>query len=156
MYSAKGEERLEMSFILNFCRFVEWPAKKLSATSELTICIIDVNPELKEYAINMGDVVIKRHKLDFSFVSAKDTFTGCALLYIPKQFNGDMKAVTKKIKGLSILSVSNKIDFLENGGMIALTVNDNGTYQFDINLRAVRMEKLYIGTNVLNLARTVI
>jgi len=150
--SASSVEELTLAYLYNFLKFTEWP--ETDSLSEMTICVskgakFGTNPDtLAGRLAQNKKVIIKQLE------TVKDPRI-CQLLFLDQSENFMiMGQLLKQIEKLPILTVSDKPDFLDMGGMIVLIENDN-RLQFEVDLDTVRKYGLNLNSQVLKIARDV-
>ncbi len=150
--SASSIEELTLAYLYNFLKFTEWPA--VDSINEMTICVskagrLAANPDaLAGRLAQNKKVVIK------SLDTLKDPRT-CQILFLDQTENSlNISQWLKQTEKLPILTVSDKPDFLDMGGMIMLIEADN-RLQFEVDLTGVRNAGLNLNSQVLKIARDV-
>jgi hypothetical protein len=145
-YQAKG------AFLLNFARFVEWPATPLRAP--LTITVFGRDPfgswltQLAE-GKSIGDRPVHvRYAAQLQDIKPSD------VLFIGASERGRMLDVLRFVGRDSVLTVSDAEEFLDRGGVIQFVMDDNRV-RFEVNESAARQAKLRISSRLLGLARRV-
>ena len=78
----------------------------------------------------------------------------CAVVFVPADFKGALKPFVEAFERHRVLAVSDRANFIDEGGMIELTPNA-GRYVFDVNLLATRAAEIRLSSHMLKLARTV-
>jgi hypothetical protein len=141
------------AFLLNFTRFVEWPATAFAVgTSPLTICVLgdDLFGDALDQVVE-GESAGGR-KLEVRRIHHPPTAKSCQVLFVGRS----EKDVSKVIGGLSpgILTVGEGDGFLRGGGMIAFVLEEHHV-RFDINHRAAAKAYLNLSSRLLGVARSV-
>jgi hypothetical protein len=146
---APPEYDVKAVFVLNFVRYVEWPADR--RRPPLRICVLERNPFGDRLASVVQGEPWHGGSIEVSTVADMSRATECHLLYVPvtARFN------SSPLVGKPILTVGEHEQFLERGGMIRLFLEDNKV-RFSINQRAAESVGLVISSRLLRLARNVI
>ena len=147
-----SEYQVKALFLLNFIKYVDWPAGALpGATSPIVIDILgrdNFNDSLTNAVegknINGRAIVIKH-------VSAGDDLNGCAILFISSSEDSRLSDILSKTGTLPILTVGEDESFLQDGGIINFTLKD-GKIHLEINLKAAQKVKLQISSKLLSVA----
>ena len=151
---AAREYQIKATFLFNFTQFVEWPAESFSSPqSPAVIGILGKDPfgQYLEQAIT-GES-LNKHPLIIKRFNSVEEINNCHILFIGPGKN-KTEDVLQKLKGKSILTVSDAGSFTKLGGMIRLyTKNDKINIQ--INLEAAKAENLAISSKLLKLAEIV-
>jgi hypothetical protein len=141
------------AFLLNFVKFIEWPAEVLAADTPLTICVGDGGvAEALTRALAArppGGRTIAVERVTLSTVPRE-----CGVVYLAGLDARQTGALLTSIGARSVLSVSNTEAFTRRGGIIHLFVED-GTMRFAVNQKAADRARLRVSARLLNLARIV-
>ncbi len=148
-----SEYRVKAAFLLNFTKFVEWPATAFeSADSPLTICILGEDP----FGSFLDQVVegetVNGRKLIIQRLRRPPKPKTCQVLYISKS-EKDVAATVSEL-GPGVLTVADDDRFLRDGVVIAFVIDDRHV-RFDINQRAAANSSLTVSARLLNVARSV-
>jgi hypothetical protein len=153
---ANREYRIKAAYLYQFGRYVEWPAKAFSdAAAPFVIGILGQDPvtaDLEQIArikkIQDRPIVIRR------FPSAADV-RPCNILYVPAAVSPEVQAeLIRKTTGQGILLVGDSSDFLDRGGVVQFSVEEN-SIRVAIARKAVDREGLKISAKLLQVARVV-
>ena len=128
------EYQVKAAFLLNFTKFVEWPATAFAdERSPFAICILGEDPfgtalsqMVNGEGVNGRNLVVRR-------IRRAPEPKSCQVLFV----GGSEKDVPNALAetGPGILTVGEGEDFLRDGGMIAFVI-ENRRVRFDINQRA--------------------
>lgn len=144
-----SEGQLKAAYLVNFLKYVEWPASRSTAT----ICLFgrdSLGPYLASYE---GRQIVGR-ELRIRKVTSPDQLADCQLLFVPDTEESRFAAVLRWSDKQAILTVSDAEIFTRDGGVIAL-VRSEGRLQFDINTDALGRAGLKASSQMLRLARQV-
>ena len=155
--SLPGPERQRMikaSFIFNFARFTNWPAKTFEGpTSPLRFCVLGTDaagPTLKAIEgkrVRGRKIVIDR---PLWVQEAKK----CHVLFIGGSARNRTADILRFLAREPVLTVGDSEGFAELGGIIGMRREGNNI-KFDINPVAVRGAGLRMSSRLLGLARIV-
>src|ERR1044071_2850351 len=120
--AASLEYRVKAVFLLNFIKFVEWPADSYpDAASPITICVLGEDPfgslleeTVKGETVNGRALAIKR-------VRSVEDVSGGQIVFVSASEKNQMKDILNRLKGRHVLTVGETNDFLELGGVIRFT-----------------------------------
>lgn len=154
--AASGEPPLEYqvkaAFLLNFTKFIEWPALEISnPDTPFNICILGsdpIGPALDQ--ILQGETAGGR-KLAVQRIR-RDGIKSCQVLYVGKAEKDIREMVSTPMYG--VLTVGEGESFIRDGGMIAFVI-ENRRVRFHINLAAARGAALHVSSRLLGVARSV-
>jgi len=145
-------EELTLAYLYNFLKFTEWP--EADSLSEITICITK-NSKLGAYPDALTGRLAQNKKVIIKQLETVKEPSMCQLLFLDQSENFmSMGQLLKQVEKLPVLTVSDKPDFLDMGGMIVLIENDN-RLQFVVDLYNVRKVGLNLSSQVLQIARDV-
>lgn len=147
-----NEYSLKAVFLYNFCRFVDWPEPAFDSPHDpLVIGIVGPDPfgTLLEEAI-AGENYHGRPIRIEHYQSARE-IRQCHLLFISQLEAPQTGAILAAVAGRNILTVGETESFLDQGGMIALTAEQNRV-RLRINPTALRATKLSVSSKLLQVA----
>jgi hypothetical protein len=148
---AATEYEVKAAFLLNFVKFVEWPAPGAEARKTFSICVLGedrmggiLDRAVQGESINGQRLVIER---------VRRWQRSCRVLFV----GGAELDVQQVLAGVSsgVLTVGEEDRFLREGGMIAFVLEDRRV-RFDVNNKAVQNGSLRISSRMLTVARRVL
>jgi YfiR/HmsC-like len=149
--TSMSEYQVKALFLLNFVKYVDWPAE---ASGPIVIGILgqdNFNDSLRAAVEgkNIGgrEIVIKH-------VSAGDDLSGCTILFVSSSENPQLNQILGKAGSSPILTVGESDSFLQNGGIINFTLKE-GKIHLEINLKAAQKVNLQISSKLLSVADVV-
>jgi hypothetical protein len=149
------EYQVKALFLLNFTRYVEWPAASFAETNTPIVIALygedKFGDELKkavESKLVAGRTIVIRP------VENDDEAAKCHLLYLNVSDKKRLGEILAKVKGLPVLTVGQTDQFMEQGGMINF-VKKEGRVRLEINLDAARQANLQISSKLLSVADVV-
>jgi hypothetical protein len=149
-----SETRLKAAFVSKFPQFVTWPPAVLNARQNLDICVATPNPFGGDLAELVAGESLGGHPLSVRHVDREREVDGCLVLYIPAERGPARRALIQRAASLPILTVSDDVRFLDEGGMVRLRVV-SGRVRFDVNVEAATRAGLRLSSQLLQLALTV-
>lgn len=150
------EYQIKASLIFNFIHFVDWPPQQeanTTAAQNLRVCI--VGPDRFGAAIEklkneiVHGLVIEVHSIQSPNV---EELKLCRVLFIAKSQDVNSALVLSDLADQSILTIGESPDFLDQGGIINLLVENNRVV-FDINRLNANRARLGISSKLLRVAR---
>jgi hypothetical protein len=142
------EYRVKAAYLFNFTKFVEWPATAFEPGGRFGICIAEANPFGPVLTSTLvGEVVAGRMLAARVVRGAVDR---CQVLFVPRAVAA--APYLRRTMGQPILTVGESAEFLQQGGMINLIVEE-GKVRFEIDQEAVMRQRLTISSRLLRLAR---
>jgi hypothetical protein len=151
----EAQERLEYqvkaAFLLNFTRFIEWPANSFSsASAPFTICVFGKDPFGRVLEEAMEGESVNGRRLEVRRLSEIPQSHGCQMVY----FSALEKDVLESASGRGVLLVGEGEGFVRAGGAIGFVI-DHRRVRFDINQTAAENAGLKLSSKLLNVARIV-
>jgi hypothetical protein len=152
------EYQVKAAFLLNFTKFIDWPAASFANTdSPITICILGKDPFgpvldeiVQGETVNARKVTVQR--ISQPPVSQAAGPQACHVVFVGEPDKGISKTLSGMGRG--VLTVGEGDRFLHDGGMVALVV-DNRRVRFDINQTAATGAGLGLSARLLTVARAV-
>jgi hypothetical protein len=149
---AASDVALKAAFLYNFVKFTEWPA--LAAGAAIAVCI----DSDEQVAAALTDTVrgqnINGHTLEIRRTHDTAAWPSCHVLFIA---DGDARRVAGGLSGIQavpVLTVSDRKDFAQTGGMIEFFV-ERGRMRFAINVDTAEHSGLRLSSRLLGLAQVV-
>ena len=150
--SAIPEYQVKAAFLFNFTQFVEWPPSSFSTPqAPLVIGVFGKDPFGSYLKETIAGEKMDGHPLVIQHYSNIEDLRTCHILFINETETYKVKQVIESLKGRSILTVSDKPDFIKNGGMIRLFIENNKT-KLRINPEATKAANLVISSKLLRIA----
>lgn len=146
-----SEPQLEAAYLVNFLKYVEWPASQRNSS---TICLFG-RDTLGPFLSGHEGRVIGGKELHIRRVSSPDDMTNCQLVYIPDVEEARIGAVLRWTSGMPILTASNADGFARSGGGIEL-LRTGGRVQFIVNAEMMARQGLAPSSQMMRLANRVI
>lgn len=146
------EYGVKAGYLLNFARFVEWPATAFSGpNAPLEICIFGHDP----FGRMLDDVVrgerVQDRAIVVRHVSGVPQSGTCQTLFVTSDAR---VASVRSLLPKGVLLVSDDPRTLRDGVMIAFTI-ESRRVRFDVNQKAAENAGLKISSKLLSVARTV-
>jgi YfiR/HmsC-like len=148
----QSEYGLKSAFLYNFCRFIDWPDSAFASSNEpLIIGIMGDDPfgSLLNDAIRGKKYHSRPIRIDHYRIPAE--IRRCHLLFISHVNAGRLEPILATVAGKTVLTVSETEDFLNRGGMITLTSEQNRV-RLRINMAALQSINLSVSSKLLRVA----
>lgn len=151
--SPAGEYQIKAAYLLNFARYVEWPAARLQAAQALRICVLGRDPfggalsALEGRQVNGREVRVRQ-------LEGADQAGECHVVFISESEERRLGPMLRMLASRGLLLVSDIDGFAEAGGSIGL-VTEDGRVRFDINQASLQRDGLRASAQLLRLARSV-
>lgn len=152
---AVSAQKIEAVYLLNFGRFVSWPASDFSdARSPLVIGVLGRDPfgrflddVVKGETIGQHPVVVRR------YASVREV-DRCHILFVSESENSRLEIILSQLADRHILTVSDIPDFAYRGGIVQF-LNERERVRFRINLQRAKKSLLELSAKLLRPADVV-
>ena len=146
-----SEAAVKVAFLYNFFKFIEWP-ESADIQDRYTLCLSNRHDFGDNLLMLEGKTVNGKLLTVVRDVSAKNA-KSCHMLFVSLADNPADYA--REVRGLPIVTVSDKPDFISQGGIIGL-IQDGSRLGFEINVDAANSGSLRISAQLLKLAKNII
>ncbi|HXM44851.1 MAG TPA: YfiR family protein [Bryobacteraceae bacterium] len=147
------EYQVKAAFLLNFTKFIEWPAAAFAASdSPIAICVLGDDPFGSALDQIVAGEVVNGRKVAAQRLKRAPPPKSCQLLFV----GGPEKEVSKILPGLGpgVLTIGEGETFVRAGGMVAF-VMENRRVRFEINQTAAENAGIKLSSRLLNVAKSV-
>jgi hypothetical protein len=146
---ATSEYEVKAAYLLNFARFVEWPAPA-PGNDPFTICIVGDDPFqgalerlVEGEAVNGRPIAVRR---------LARWQEPCRILFVSRSERDTFRILRQTGRG--VLTVGEEPGFLSDGGMINFVVEDRKV-KFEVSLKAATEASIRINSRLLSVAKSV-
>jgi hypothetical protein len=142
------EDAVKVAFLFNFAKFVQWPQP---SNGPLLVCVV-AEGEFAELVSRLvrGNTVDSR-ELTARQLKESDDPADCEMLFVSALRQKQSVEMLQRARG-PILTVGETVQFMRDGGMVRLFVEDN-RLRFQINQRAAEATGLKVSSKLLTLSR---
>ncbi len=149
------EYQIKAVFLYNFAQFVDWPPEAFAdPQAPLVIGILGDDP----FGASIDEAVrgerVNNRPMEIRRFRETDDFSNCHILFISHSEEGRLDEVLGRLKGRSILTVSDIDGFSKEGGIIRFVV-ESSKVRLRINLEASKQARLRISSKLLRRAEIV-
>ena len=150
------EHDVKAAFLLNFARFVEWPAEAFSSSNApLVIGVMGENPFGDALQRTLSQQTVHGRPITLRPISENEDGSDCHLLFVSQNLAPSDEQILNRLRKTPVLTVGETTPFAKQGGIIEFTrVNDS--VRFDINAVAAESAGLRFSSKLLAVARTVL
>jgi hypothetical protein len=148
------EYNVKAAFIYSFGRYVEWPESAFAGKdAPFVIGVFGENP--------FGDVLdhiaktktIQDRRIVVRKVDSMDGLSACHILFVPRSATVEQqRQIAKSAAGKPLLLVGETQKFADFGGNVNFFL-DGARVRFEINVEAIRREKMQINAKLLILGK---
>lgn len=153
--TATEEYKIKAAFVFHFAQLVDWPSDALnSADGYFDVCLLDDEPHRQELQTTLEGKPIGSQKMHVRFLDKSQKADSCKILFLSRNSGRRQGELLRTLRGQPVLSVGDADNFLTEGGMIRLHLEQD-KIRFDINVGAAELCHLKISSRLLLLATTV-
>jgi hypothetical protein len=146
------EAQLKAAFVLNFARYVEWPASAFPAReTPVQACVLG-RETLAAALVDLESRPVQGRTLRVRRVATNDELRGCHVVFVGDGDDRRVAATLRALAGQPVLTVGDSDRFLDVGGAIAIVHGDD-RLQFEISRPALERAGLKASAYLLRLAR---
>jgi len=150
------EYTLKAAFLYKFATYVRWPEKAFPGKdSPFVMCILGPDPVGSGLRRIAAVKQIDGRRIEVRNFERPEDVRECHILFMSRAFSGNkQKAAMEVLSGRNILFVGETTDFLTQGGVIDLVVQDNRLVFF-VSKSACERENLSASAQLLRVAQVV-
>ena len=147
------EYHVKGGFLLNFVKFVEWPAEAFKSPADpITICVLGANPFGPGLAQAAEATVVDKRNLAVRQIADAPQARGCQIVFVGVSERKRVRAVIEATKGASGLTVGESDGFIAAGGVIEFRVEESKV-KMEINAETAKRAGLRISSKLLSLSQ---
>jgi len=150
-----SEYQVKALFLVNFAKYVEWPATVFPGTN--TPLIIGVTGE-NNFGSHLEKTIEGKtasgHPIHIIAVEKDEDFARCHILFVSASEKKHLGEILGKVKLLPVLTVGETDQFIAQGGVINFTKKE-GKVRLQVDLEAARKAKLQLSSKLLSVADSV-
>jgi len=153
--AAPSEYDVKAVWLLNFARFVDWPANAFSSPkAPFVVGVMGRDPFGASLEKTFAGKVVKGRPFVLKQLSTEEDAAGCHMVFFPTSERRRPRDWIQKMRRAPVLTVGEAGDFLSDGGVIQFIQKDE-TIRFAINLDAASSARLKVSANLLKVAVSV-
>ncbi len=149
------EYEVKATYLYNFSRFVEWPAKVARAQGDsFAICVLGQDPFGPALNAILADETVAGKSVVAKAIPAPQEAENCRVLFISSSEGSRLKQILAALGDASVLTVSDLPDFTRRGGMVQFVLEGNRV-RFEVNLATAKRAGLTLSSELLKVATNV-
>lgn len=153
--SSLNEAQAKAAFVLNFARYIEWPASAFGASeASVVVCLVG-RDNLGAALLALEGRTVQGRALKVRRGVAADDMRGCQLVYIDETEERRVLPVLRVLAGQPVLTVSAIERFVDMGGAIGIVLGEDRLL-FEVNRAALVQAQLKASSKLLQLARIIL
>jgi hypothetical protein len=150
-----SELEVKAAFLLNFLKFVEWPADRLpNPTAPYVIAVMG---EDALGATLVGATIgktIGTRPVQVQVAARTSDISSAHLVFIAASHQRQLPTILRELEGRGVLTVGDTPGFAESGVVLNLVTQDNRV-RFEANTAAAARARLRLSSHLLRIARIV-
>jgi hypothetical protein len=143
------EYEVKAAFIYNFTKFVEWP---LSDSPSFAICILGDDPFQSSIDRLTSGKTVGSRPVQVRRLKEGAEARHCQIVFVGASERAKASRLVEAVRGTSVLTVGESVDFLRMGGMFYLSMADNHV-NVVINTAATEAARLKVSAKLMILAK---
>ncbi|MGA2215948.1 MAG: YfiR family protein [Bryobacteraceae bacterium] len=148
------EYRVKGAFLLNFAKFVEWPAQAFKGPGDsITICVLGTSPFTPALDQAARQVVVENRTVTVRQIPDAQQAAQCQIVFVSTPERRRIHALLEAVQGGSVLTVGESNGFIASGGVIEFRVEDSRV-RMEISAAAAKRAGLHISAKLLSLAES--
>lgn len=150
------EYNVKAAFLYSFGRYVEWPKDAFAGHSGAFVLGVCGEEPFGQALDKIAQTkTIQGRRIIIQKMPTIEELQPCHILFISRSIPLEQQAaIINKMRNKSALLVGEVPGFAEHGGGINFYL-EGGTVRFEINVEAIRQEKLMLDAKLLNLGKKV-
>jgi hypothetical protein len=150
------EYQMKARYLRRIPSFVEWPPSAANTSkAAFQMCTVGDYPFGTRLAWEVGSVTVGGRKIELRWVRKEPELDGCEMVFFSRSEAKHYEKILEGLKGKSVLTIGESEDFLEAGGMVKLSF-ENDRLQMEVNLVAARNANLKVDARLLAMAKRVV
>ena len=149
------EEKIKSAMIVNFIRFVKWPAEdQAQSGGHLVVGVMGADPIAAVLKTQEGRIIDGK-SLSIRRVERLEDICQCHVVFVGSPHPWRDDEVLAAAKNAPVLTIGDSAEFCRNGGMIRL-FREKNNIRFEINHIAATQSRLQVSAKLLEIATAVI
>lgn len=140
-------------YLFHFANFIEWPESSFNNNDSFNICI-NGKTEINKYIHEIEGENVKGKKIKINKNVSGEDIQNCQILFVSRAGVLKLNQIKDILQNNSILLVSDKQDYIRDGGMIEYFIQNN-KLRVAINIDSVNKNGLRISSKLLRIAKVV-
>ncbi|BDC50532.1 hypothetical protein F183_A28480 [Bryobacterales bacterium F-183] len=147
------EYQVKGAFLLNFAKFVAWPANAFKTPDDpIVICILGQNPFGPALERAAQSAIAGKRSIQIHTIQTFQQAGSCQIVFASSAERKRVRGLFDALHGEAVLSVGESEGFLAAGGMIAFKL-EGEKVRIEINQQAAERAGLRISAKLLSLAQ---
>lgn len=150
--SERGEYAVKAAFLLNFAKFIDWPARAFAGPDgPLTVCVLGADPFGSVLDETLQEERIGGLRLVAARIPTAADVGRCHIVYVSVSEQGMYAQHLERMDRRRILTVGDSPGFIAAGGHLRFYLDDNRV-RFAVNPDAVAGAEFQVSSQMMRLA----
>ena len=145
------EQDVKAVYLLNFGKFVRWPATRVPAAEVFTVCVLGRDPFGQALEDHLAGETVDGKAIVAQRLNALGDADGCRIVFVAASESRRIRQIVQHFAGAPTLTVSDLPQFTDEGGMIQF-VADGKRIRFAVNVAATESAGLTLSSELLRVA----
>jgi len=148
------EYRVKGAFLLNFTKFVEWPAPAFKAPGDpILICVLGASPFTPALDQAAHELVVNNRQVTVRPIADVQLAPRCQIVFVPVSERKRARALLEAVRQESVLTVGESDGFIASGGVVEFRVEDSKV-RMEISAEAAKKSGLHVSAKLLSLSQS--
>lgn len=152
--SPPSEYQVKATYLYNFGKFVEWPARALAEGDSFAICILGRDPFGPILDATLAGETLKGKPAVARRIARVQDAAGCRILFISSSERAQVPHILATVSKMAVLTVSDIAGFAERAGMVQFVLDDCRV-RFELNVAPAASAGLTLSAQLLQVAKSV-
>jgi hypothetical protein len=154
---ASIEDRVKSALLLNFARYIEWPASVWRSPADpVRVCVIGNDPFHGALSMTLSGHTAQDRPLVYENIRTASQALDCQIVFVSSEADDERSKILEVLREKPVVTVGEGDNFIEQGGMILFRLSDEGKVQFEVNLPAVKSANVKMSSRMLASAEKVV
>jgi hypothetical protein len=146
------EHRIKAAFVVNFLKFVDWPAEQ--ADAPLAVVVIGPDPILAALHNAIEGQTVAGRSIVVSATAGPDVPPEANAVFIARAARAAVPGIVRAVEGRGVLTIGDTEGFGQAGVVLNLYVSDDRV-RFEANTAAAARAAVRVSSQLLRIARIV-
>jgi hypothetical protein len=149
------EDQIKAGFLFNFTRFVEWNQTAFAAPdSPLLLCVLDDSAMADLLTGAAAGRIVNGRSVAVRPVKPADELRSCQVLFLSAPDERKAERILTSVKGKPVLTVGESPGFIQAGGLVNFSVQDN-KIRLELDLDSANRAGLKISAKLIAVSKLV-
>jgi hypothetical protein len=149
------EHEVKASFVYTVAKFVDWPEGAFAdSAAPFVFVVLGDEPFQDSLLRTVAGRSVGGHPIEVVGVKDAKDLVACQVLFVGRSETSRVDELVERLRGASVLTVSESDRFAQSGGVLRLALEEN-MVRFEINVDAAERAHLQISSKILKLGKVV-